>query len=79
MRDTVKIPVAVLKSGENRQVRLDLEFPDAPVTFTLIQVSFYNKISNSLFYGPTFFILLHFHTCDSWYDNIVKFTILFLD
>lgn len=38
MRDTVKIPVAVLKSGENRQVRLDLEFPDAPVTFTLIQV-----------------------------------------
>ncbi|XP_077297238.1 nucleoplasmin-like protein isoform X2 [Arctopsyche grandis] len=37
MRDTVKIPVAVLKSGENRQVRLDLEFPDAPVTFTLIQ------------------------------------------
>jgi len=39
MRDTVKIPVAVLKSGENRQVRLDLEFPDAPVTFTLIQGS----------------------------------------
>jgi len=38
MRDTVKIPVAVLKAGETRQVRLDLEFPDAPVTFTLVQV-----------------------------------------
>lgn len=37
MKDTVKIPVAILKSDENRQVRLDLEFPDSPATFTLIQ------------------------------------------
>uniref|UniRef100_A0A6M2DT26 Putative nucleoplasmin isoform 2 danaus plexippus plexippus n=1 Tax=Xenopsylla cheopis TaxID=163159 RepID=A0A6M2DT26_XENCH len=39
IRDTVKTPVAVLKVGESRQCRLDLEFPDYPVTFTLIQGS----------------------------------------
>lgn len=39
MRDSIKIPVAVLKAGETRHARLDLEFPDAPVTFTLIQGS----------------------------------------
>lgn len=34
-----KIPIAVLKAGENRQARLDLDFPDSPVTFTLIEGS----------------------------------------
>lgn len=36
-RDAIKIPIAVLKAGETRCVRTDLEFPDAPVTFTLIE------------------------------------------
>jgi len=35
--DTVKIPIVVLKSGELRQTKLDLEFADAPVTFKLIK------------------------------------------
>lgn len=39
LQDSVKIPVAVLKTGETRHARLDIEFPDAPVTFTLIQGS----------------------------------------
>ncbi|KAM3956504.1 nucleoplasmin-like protein isoform 2-T2 [Aphomia sociella] len=39
LQDSVKIPVAVLKAGETRHARLDIEFPDAPVTFTLIQGS----------------------------------------
>ncbi|KAI8423361.1 hypothetical protein MSG28_014365 [Choristoneura fumiferana] len=39
LQDSIKIPVAILKVGETRQARLDLEFPDAPVTFTLIQGS----------------------------------------
>lgn len=38
-RDAVKIPIAVLKVGETRSVRTDLEFPDAPVTFKLIEGS----------------------------------------
>lgn len=38
LQDSIKIPVAVLKAGETRHARLDIEFPDAPVTFTLIQV-----------------------------------------
>lgn len=38
LQETVKIPVAVLKAGETRHARLDIEFPDAPVAFTLIQV-----------------------------------------
>lgn len=33
--NSVKIPIAILKVGETRQVRLDLDFPDAPVKFTL--------------------------------------------
>ncbi|XP_050100242.1 nucleoplasmin-like protein [Anopheles aquasalis] len=37
IRDTLRIPIAVLKVGETRQCRMDLEFSDAPVTFTLIQ------------------------------------------
>ena len=37
LRDQVKIPIAVLKSGETRSIRPELEFPDAPVTFTLIK------------------------------------------
>lgn len=40
LQDQIKIPVAILKVGETRQARLDLEFPDAPVTFTLIQVHY---------------------------------------
>lgn len=39
LQETVKIPVAVLKAGETRHARLDIEFPDAPVAFTLIQGS----------------------------------------
>ena len=35
----VKIPIAVLKVGENRFTQSFLEFPDAPVTFRLIQGS----------------------------------------
>lgn len=38
LQESIKIPVAILKVGETRQARLDIEFPDAPVTFTLIQV-----------------------------------------
>uniref|UniRef100_A0A2M3ZFE9 Putative nucleoplasmin n=1 Tax=Anopheles braziliensis TaxID=58242 RepID=A0A2M3ZFE9_9DIPT len=37
IRDTLRIPIAVLKVGETRQCRMDLEFSDAPVTFTLIE------------------------------------------
>lgn len=37
IRDTIKIPIAVLKSGETRQCRLELDFPDSPVTFKLIE------------------------------------------
>lgn len=39
LQDAIKIPVAILKVGETRHARLDIEFPDAPVTFTLIQVN----------------------------------------
>lgn len=39
LQESIKMPVAVLKVGEQRHVRLDIEFPDAPVTFTLIQGS----------------------------------------
>lgn len=38
LQESVKIPIAVLKAGETRHARLDFEFPDAPVIFTLIQV-----------------------------------------
>lgn len=38
-REPIKIPIAVLKVGESRCVRTDLEFPDAPVTFKLIEGS----------------------------------------
>uniref|UniRef100_A0A182NCT4 Nucleoplasmin core domain-containing protein n=1 Tax=Anopheles dirus TaxID=7168 RepID=A0A182NCT4_9DIPT len=37
IRDTLRIPIAVLKVGELRQSRMDLEFSDAPVTFTLVE------------------------------------------
>lgn len=37
IRDTLRIPIAVLKVGETRQCRMDLEFSDAPVTFTLVE------------------------------------------
>lgn len=35
--EIIKIPIAVLKVGENRVSQSFLEFPDAPVTFKLIQ------------------------------------------
>ncbi|XP_031629258.1 nucleoplasmin-like protein [Contarinia nasturtii] len=35
--ETVKIPIAVLKVGEQRVVQPELEFPYGPVTFTLIE------------------------------------------
>lgn len=37
--DEVKIPIAVLKVGEMRSVSMELEFPDAPVVFKLVQGS----------------------------------------
>lgn len=37
--EVIKIPIAVLKVGENRFTQSFLEFPDAPVTFRLIQGS----------------------------------------
>lgn len=37
--EKIKIPIAVLKVGENRCAQSFLEFPDAPVTFKLIQGS----------------------------------------
>lgn len=37
--DVVKIPIAVLKVGETRSMNPHLEFPDGPVTFTLISGS----------------------------------------
>jgi nucleophosmin 3 len=33
--NSIRIPIAVLKSGETRHCVLDLEFPEGPVTFTL--------------------------------------------
>lgn len=35
----VKVPVAVLKSGETRSIQTVLEFPDPPVTFKLVEGS----------------------------------------
>ncbi len=35
----VTIPIAVLKVGETRSIMTNLEFPDAPVNFKLIQGS----------------------------------------
>lgn len=37
INDTVKVPIAVLKAGELRSVQTVLEFPDAPVTFKLVE------------------------------------------
>lgn len=37
IRDKVKIPIAVLKADGQRQISVDLEFPDSPVIFTLTQ------------------------------------------
>ncbi|KAK9732260.1 Nucleoplasmin/nucleophosmin domain [Popillia japonica] len=36
-KESVKVPVATLKAGQNSQVLLDLSFPDPPVTFSLVQ------------------------------------------
>ena len=36
---SVKIPIAVLKIGEQRVVQSNLEFPEGPVTFKLIEGS----------------------------------------
>ena len=36
-RQSIKVPVCVLKAGSIQQVLLDLTFPDAPVTFSLVQ------------------------------------------
>ncbi|GAB0097752.1 Nucleoplasmin-like protein [Sergentomyia squamirostris] len=36
-QDDVKIPIAVLKAGETRSISMELEFPDAPVTFKLVK------------------------------------------
>lgn len=37
-KDSIKIPIAILKAGgPQNQVLLDLSFPDPPVTFSLIQ------------------------------------------
>lgn len=39
VRNPVKIPIAVLKVGETRSLMTDLEFPDSPVIFRLIEGS----------------------------------------
>ena len=36
---SIKIPIAVLKIGEQRVVQSNLEFPEGPVTFKLIEGS----------------------------------------
>lgn len=36
---SIKIPIAVLKIGEQRVVQSNLEFPEGPVTFKLISGS----------------------------------------
>ncbi|XP_055697696.1 nucleoplasmin-like protein [Phlebotomus papatasi] len=38
-QDDVKIPIAVLKVGETRSISMEMEFPDAPITFKLTQGS----------------------------------------
>lgn len=37
VKGKVKIPIAVLKASGTSQIRVDLEFPDSPVIFTLTQ------------------------------------------
>lgn len=37
VRNPVKIPIAVLKVGETRSLLTDLEFPDSPVIFKLVE------------------------------------------
>lgn len=37
VNDRLQIPIAVLKADGQRQISVDLEFPDSPVTFSLIQ------------------------------------------
>lgn len=39
MNGPIKIPIAVLKIGEQRVVQSNLEFPEGPVTFKLISGS----------------------------------------
>lgn len=39
MNGLVKIPIAVLKIGEQRVVQSNLEFPEGPITFKLISGS----------------------------------------
>lgn len=37
VKDKLKIPIAVLKVGETRHLKVELDFPDSPVTFRLTQ------------------------------------------
>lgn len=37
MNEHLKIPIAILKAGENRSVTTNFEFPDPPVVFRLIK------------------------------------------
>lgn len=39
MNGSIKIPIAVLKIGEQRVVQSNLEFPEGPITFKLINGS----------------------------------------
>ena len=39
VKDSIKIPLAVLKAGETRALNPDVEFYDTAVTFTLIKGS----------------------------------------
>lgn len=41
---TIKIPIAVLKIGEQRVVQSNLEFPEGPVTFRLLRYVFIVEI-----------------------------------
>lgn len=40
--ETIKIPIAVLKVGEQRVVQPELEFPYGPVTFTLVILIYFS-------------------------------------
>lgn len=39
MNGSIKIPIAVLKIGEQRVVQSNLEFPEGPITFKLVEGS----------------------------------------
>lgn len=67
LQESIKIPVAVLKAGETRHSRLDIEFPDAPVTFTLIQVNCIFMDNFSIARNHTNIINVEVDECVCWF------------